>query len=48
MRSEGMSFFKVAPGDVDVGVKVLWYHGQSLLLLAKRPEQGLEVWPHAS
>lgn len=37
--------FRGRRGDI---VKVLWYDGQGLVLLAKRLERGRFVWPQAS
>lgn len=36
--------FRGRRGDI---LKVLWFDGQGLLLLAKRLERGRFVWPHA-
>lgn len=36
--------FRGRRGDM---LKVLWFDGQGLLLLAKRPERGRFVWPQA-
>jgi transposase len=37
--------FRGRRGDI---IKVLWFDGQGLLLLAKRLERGRFVWPQAS
>ena len=43
---EGHVFvFRGRRGDI---LKVLWYDGQGLMLLAKRLERGRFIWPQAS
>ena len=38
-------FFRGPRGDI---LKVLWFDGQGLMLLAKRLERGRFIWPQAT